>query len=92
MRCLAQRHSARCNHLLNRSRVLLAQYVCHTLVVVDGRAGMQLEHLLAERRVGHHVPTDVPRDNIRIHGLHIAFTRLVIDGVVGQCILGHRGT
>ena len=92
MRCFAQWHSAGAYHLFNGSRVLLAQYISHTLVVVDSCARMQLQHLVGKRRIRHHIPSDIPRDNIRVHGLHIALTRLVIDGVIGERILCDSGT
>ena len=92
MRCFAHWHSASVYHLLNGSRVLFAQYISHTLIVVDSCARMQLQHLVGKWRIRHHIPSDIPRDNIRVHGLHIALARLVIDRIVGQRILGHGST
>ena len=53
---------------------------------------MELEHLVGKWCVGHHVPTYVPWDNVCIHGLHIAFTCLIVDSIVGECIFGNGGT
>ena len=53
---------------------------------------MELEHLLAEWSVRHKVCTDIPWYHIRIHGLQIAFTCLIVNRIVNQCILGECGT
>ena len=72
--------------------ILLTEHIRHTLVVAYGCTRVELKHLLAERRVAHKVRTDIPRNHIRIDGLHITFARLVIDGVVGERILRERST
>ena len=49
---------------------------------------MELEHLLVEWRIRHKVSTNTPWDHIRVYCLQIAFTRLVVDSVIYQRILG----
>ena len=89
---IAQRQLIGSNQLRNLIGILLTEYIRHTLVVAHGCTRVELEHLLAERRVAHKVRTDIPRNHIRIDGLHIAFARLVINGVVGERILRERST
>ena len=88
---LSQRKLIGSNKLCDFSCILLAQDISNTLVITDCSTGVELEHLLMEWGVAHHVPTDVPRNHIGIYRLHISFARLVVDGIIHQSILREVG-
>ena len=89
--CISQWQLVCGNELCYLVGILLAQDISHTLVITDCSTGMELEHLLMEWGVTHHVPTDVPRNHIGIYRLHISFARLVVDGIIHQSILREVG-
>ena len=89
---ITQRQLIRRYQCCNLIGILFAKHIRHALVVAHSGARVELEHLLAEWSVRHKVCTDIPWYHIRIHGLEIAFTRLIVNRIVNQCILGECST
>ena len=91
LRRVAQRQLVGCYQLCYIIRILFAQHICHTLIIANGCTRMELKHFLMEWCIRHHIPPYIPWQHICIHGLHIAFAYLIIDGIIDQCILCQVG-